>query len=174
MGIFTWLIAAHRGYPGWRVVGSLQQPDSPFGACFARPPCAKRRRVADENAVSIDEPPPPPMPQSRHMLEASPLVSPSNSPGSSGELMLDVFPDDPASPTPSWSQRSAVQVILRCKSCESYVRGFGWGIAHGPSRDALRIPSTRWYPVPGATRTTLGFGICPSSKGHSLSRRAKP
>jgi hypothetical protein len=42
------------------------------------------------------------------------------------------------------------------------------------SRDARRFPSTRWYPVPGATRTTLGFGICPSFKGHFLSRRAKP
>jgi hypothetical protein len=40
-----------------------------------------------------------------------------------------------------------------------------------PFRDARRFPSTRWYPVPGATRTTLGFGICPSFKDHS---RAKP
>jgi hypothetical protein len=38
-----------------------------------------------------------------------------------------------------------------------------------PFRDARRFTSTRWYPVPGATRTTLGFGICPSFKGHSLS-----
>jgi hypothetical protein len=47
-----------------------------------------------------------------------------------------------------------------------------------PIRDARRFPSTRWYPVPspwyGPTRTTLGFGICPSSKGHFLSRRAEP
>jgi hypothetical protein len=28
--------------------------------------------------------------------------------------------------------------------------------------------------VPGATRTTLGFVICPSFKDHSLSRRAEP
>jgi hypothetical protein len=35
-------------------------------------------------------------------------------------------------------------------------------------------PSTRWYPVPRATRTPLGFGLCASFKGHSLSRRAKP
>jgi hypothetical protein len=28
--------------------------------------------------------------------------------------------------------------------------------------------------VPGATLTPLGFGICPSFKDHSLSRRAKP
>jgi hypothetical protein len=44
----------------------------------------------------------------------------------------------------------------------------------GPFRDARRFSSTRLYPVPGATRTTLGFGIRPSSKDHSLSRRAKP
>jgi hypothetical protein len=36
-------------------------------------------------------------------------------------------------------------------------RGFGWEIAHA-------AVTTRWYPVPGATRTTLGFGICPSFK----------
>jgi hypothetical protein len=35
----------------------------------------------------------------------------------------------------------------------------------GPLRDARRFRSTRWYPVPWATRTTLGFGICPSFKG---------
>jgi hypothetical protein len=45
----------------------------------------------------------------------------------------------------------------------------------GPLRDARRFPSTRWYPVPGVTRTTLGFGIRPSFKNHFLSRRrAKP
>jgi hypothetical protein len=27
----------------------------------------------------------------------------------------------------------------------------------GPLRDDRRFPSTRWYPVPGATRTTLEF-----------------
>jgi hypothetical protein len=55
------------------------------------------------------------------------------------------------------------------------VRDFGWEIAlTGPLRDARRFPSTRWYPVPRATRTTLGFGIRPSFKDHSLSRRAKP
>ena len=43
-----------------------------------------------------------------------------------------------------------------------------------PLRDARRFPATRWYPVLGATRTTLGFGICSSFKGHFLSRRAKP
>jgi hypothetical protein len=47
------------------------------------------------------------------------------------------------------------------------VRDFGWEIAHA-------AVTTRWYPVPRATRTTLGFGICPSFKGHFLSRRAKP
>ena len=43
-----------------------------------------------------------------------------------------------------------------------------------PFRDAHRFPSTRWYPVPEAARTTLGFGICPSFKGHCLSPRGKP
>jgi hypothetical protein len=43
-----------------------------------------------------------------------------------------------------------------------------------PLRDARRFPSTRWYPVPGATRTTLGFRICSSFKDPSLSRRAQP
>jgi hypothetical protein len=51
------------------------------------------------------------------------------------------------------------------------VRDFGWeNSLTGPFRDALRFRSTRWYPVPGATRTTLGFGICPSFKGHSFCR----
>jgi hypothetical protein len=44
----------------------------------------------------------------------------------------------------------------------------------GPLRDARRFPSPRWYLVPGATRTNVGFGICPLFKGHSLSRRAQP
>jgi hypothetical protein len=44
----------------------------------------------------------------------------------------------------------------------------------GPFRDARRFPSTRWYPVPVATRTPSGLGICPSFKDHSLSRRANP
>jgi hypothetical protein len=43
-----------------------------------------------------------------------------------------------------------------------------------PLRDARRFPSTRWYSIPGAKRTPLGFGICPAFKGHFLSRRAKP
>jgi hypothetical protein len=41
-------------------------------------------------------------------------------------------------------------------------RDCGWEIATRPLRDARRFPSTRWFPVPGATRTTLGFGIGPS------------
>jgi hypothetical protein len=45
---------------------------------------------------------------------------------------------------------------------------FGWAIAHEADtrRDARRFPSTRWYPLPEATRTTLGFGIHPSFKVH--------
>jgi hypothetical protein len=37
-----------------------------------------------------------------------------------------------------------------------------------------RFRSTRWQLDPGATRTTSGFGIRPSFKDHSVSRRAKP
>ena len=38
----------------------------------------------------------------------------------------------------------------------------GWGsIAYGAFRDARRFPSTRWYPVPSATRTPRKFGIRP-------------
>jgi hypothetical protein len=50
----------------------------------------------------------------------------------------------------------------------------GGGSLTGPLRDARRFPSTRWYPVPRATCTTLGFGIFPSFKDHFLSARAKP
>jgi hypothetical protein len=50
----------------------------------------------------------------------------------------------------------------------------GGGSLTGPLRDARRFPSTRWYSVPGAARTTLGFGRCAAFKEHSLSRRAKP
>jgi hypothetical protein len=38
-----------------------------------------------------------------------------------------------------------------------------------PFRGARRFPSTRWYPVPKATRTPRKFGICPSFKDHALS-----
>jgi hypothetical protein len=56
-------------------------------------------------------------------------------------------------------------------NCRDF-RGFGWGIAHGAV--SRRPPISLYTTVPGATRTTLGFGICPSFKGHFLSRRAKP
>ena len=52
------------------------------------------------------------------------------------------------------------------------VRGFGWEVAH---EAVTRRPPVSFYTmIPGATRTTLGFGICPSFKGRFLSRRAKP
>jgi hypothetical protein len=39
-------------------------------------------------------------------------------------------------------------------------RDFGWEMTHAARvRDARRFPSTRLYPVPRATRTTLGFGM---------------
>jgi SAM-dependent methyltransferase len=51
--------------------------------------------------------------------------------------------------------------------------GMTFGVSDGrsltrPLRDARRFPSTQRYSVPGATRTTLGFEICPSFKGHFL------
>jgi hypothetical protein len=43
-----------------------------------------------------------------------------------------------------------------------------------PLRDARPVSLyTIWYPVPKATRATLGFGFCPSFKGHSLSPPCK-
>jgi hypothetical protein len=43
-------------------------------------------------------------------------------------------------------------------------------LAHGAvtRRPPISL-NTMYHPVPGATRTTLGFGICPSFKDHSLS-----
>ena len=52
------------------------------------------------------------------------------------------------------------------------LRDFGWEIAHGAV--TRRPPISLYTMLPGATRTTLGFGICPSFKYHSLSPRAKP
>jgi hypothetical protein len=52
-------------------------------------------------------------------------------------------------------------------------RDFGWGER---SRAVTRRPPISLYtmvPRTGVTRTTLGFGIRPSFKGHFLSRRAK-
>jgi hypothetical protein len=43
-----------------------------------------------------------------------------------------------------------------------------------PLHDARRFASTRWYPVPGATRTPRKLGICPSFKDPFLSPRAEP
>ena len=40
----------------------------------------------------------------------------------------------------------------------------------GPLRDARRFPSTRWNTIPEATHYNVG--VCPSFKGHFLSRRA--
>jgi hypothetical protein len=62
-----------------------------------------------------------------------------------------------------------MQQVLRIVTC---------GISGGrsltpPLRDARRVTSTLWYTVPGASRTTLGFGICASFEGHFLSPRAQ-
>jgi hypothetical protein len=50
----------------------------------------------------------------------------------------------------------------------------GGGSLTGPFRDTRRSPSTRWYSVPGAARTTLGFGVCPSIKAQFLSCQTLP
>ena len=71
-----------------------------------------------------------------------------------------------------------ISTVLTCTAVEK-LRIVTLGVSGGGSltglfRDARRFPSTRWYTVPGATRTALGFGICPSFKGDSLSPHAKP
>jgi hypothetical protein len=53
------------------------------------------------------------------------------------------------------------------------IGGFGWEIAHTAATRRPPISLHTMVPVPGATRTTLGFGIRPSFKGHSLSPRTK-
>jgi hypothetical protein len=73
------------------------------------------------------------------------------------------------------AQQVGLARVQRWKSWRTVTLGISGGRSlSGPLRDARRFPSTRWYLVPGATRTSLGFGICPSFKGHFLSRRAKP
>jgi hypothetical protein len=62
----------------------------------------------------------------------------------------------------------------RLRTANRHVRGFGWEIAHAAVSRRTPIPLDTMAPRTGATRTTLGFGICPSCKVHSLSRRAKP
>jgi hypothetical protein len=72
------------------------------------------------------------------------------------------------------AQRHEMLAPLRygdAKGANRNVGDFGWGIAHAAPAVSPRHDGT---PYPGATRTTLGFGICPSFKDHSLSRRAKP
>jgi hypothetical protein len=49
----------------------------------------------------------------------------------------------------------------------------GGSLGAVPRRPPISL-TTMVHPVPRATRTTLGFGICPSFKDRSLSRRAKP
>jgi hypothetical protein len=70
------------------------------------------------------------------------------------------------------SRRTAAQRRNRLRIVTVGVSGVGDELTR-PFRDARRFPSTRGYPVPGATRATSGFEICPSFKGHSLSPRAK-
>jgi hypothetical protein len=65
--------------------------------------------------------------------------------------------------------------LKRCKKLRIVDgRGFGWEVAHAPVSRFLPISPYTVVPRTGAARTTLGFGMCPSFKGHSLSPRAKP
>jgi hypothetical protein len=75
-----------------------------------------------------------------------------------------------------WARQLAgVRATQRCNKLRIVTVGIsGRRSLTGPLRDGRRFPSTRVYPVPGATRATTGFGIRPSFKGHFLSRRAKP
>jgi hypothetical protein len=54
------------------------------------------------------------------------------------------------------------------------VRDFGWGIAHAAVSRRPPISLYTMVPRTGATRTTLGLGLCASFKGHPLPRRAEP
>jgi hypothetical protein len=53
---------------------------------------------------------------------------------------------------------------IDAQSCES-LGIFGWEIAHAAVSRRPPISLDTMVPVPGATRTTMGFGICPSFKG---------
>ena len=54
------------------------------------------------------------------------------------------------------------------------VRVSGGGSLTGPLRNTRDFPQHDGTSYRVATRTPLGSGVCPSFKGHSLSRRAKP
>jgi hypothetical protein len=53
-------------------------------------------------------------------------------------------------------------------------KDFGWEVAHAAVSRRPPIPLYTMVARAGATRTTLGFGLSPSFKDHSLSPRAKP
>jgi hypothetical protein len=67
------------------------------------------------------------------------------------------------------SRPGVIPVVLKTASeevCVHFCR------SRGRYATPACFPLHDWYPVPGATRTPLGFGICPSFKGRSLSCRA--
>jgi hypothetical protein len=57
----------------------------------------------------------------------------------------------------------ALTGVQRWNVANRNVNDFGWGVAHGDS------PLHDGTSYRGVKRTTLGFGICPSFKGHFLS-----
>ena len=62
--------------------------------------------------------------------------------------------------------------LQRRKSCESYIKDFGWEIAHAAV--TRRPPISLNTIVDRTGGYTYDVGVCPSFKGHFLSRRAKP
>jgi hypothetical protein len=66
--------------------------------------------------------------------------------------------------------RRSTQVRQRCQSCE-VSRPLGFRVSEG-SRSRFATPAG--FPLRDGTPYDVGVGICPSFKGHFLSRRAKP
>jgi hypothetical protein len=72
-----------------------------------------------------------------------------------------------------WARQLAwVRATQRCNKLR-IVTDFVWEIAHGAVSRRPPNPLDTRVPRTGATRTTTGFGIRPSFKGHFLSLRAK-
>jgi hypothetical protein len=134
----------------------------PRGCC---PPWPPRAAPARCGSCAASAPPP------RGARSAAPGAPPRAAPPPAGAARAR--PGDrrarrrrtpPADPSPPLQHSDGERLRIVTPNL-----GFRGGeIAHGAvARDAHRFPSRRWYPVTGATRTTLRFGICPSFKGHS-------
>ena len=74
------------------------------------------------------------------------------------------------------ARASAIDLYsARCKRLRIVTSGVSGGksLTGAVSRRPPVPLDTMYYPVPRATRTKRVFGVCPSSKGHSVSRRAQ-